>query len=419
MQNIILKVNNISKGYKKINNPLLDFFFKVKNSKITQENFYWALKNITFEVYKGESIGIIGKNGAGKSTLLSILAGVLIPTSGTVDIKERVTALLELGSGFNPILTGYDNALLNGILLGLTKSEILSRMNEIEDFADIGTFMHKPISTYSSGMVVRLAFAVQIICKPQILIIDEALSVGDFFFQQKCLKHIQKLKDEGLTLIFVSHDMNTVRDFCQRVIFLKNSQIEFIGNSSDGIQKYYLNENKQSNCNKDTNINMVHNLLWKSSLSDINKINSRLISVSICDENETPKLDFKIGDLMIIFITFYNAEPYLLHPSVEIINKYDQLVTSTGSSRIQIPKIKNFKEKSITLKLSIQMMIEAGKYSIIVRLGKHISANMGENVDFTNPLGPININWNYETCEAPFHGMVGLKCAGQYLNIDE
>jgi len=193
--------------------------------KATTKDGYVALRDISFEVRRGEAVGLIGRNGAGKSTLLQILTGTLQPSSGSVQVNGRVSALLELGAGFNPEFTGRENVLLNAAALGMTRSEIEAKYAMIEQFADIGDFIDRPTKSYSSGMLVRLAFALQVHVDPDILIVDEALSVGDVFFQQKCITKIREILDRGVTLFFVSHGLNSVKSLCDRAIFLQGGQI--------------------------------------------------------------------------------------------------------------------------------------------------------------------------------------------------
>src|SRR6185295_15923251 len=181
---------------------------------------------------------IIGRNGSGKSTLLQIITGTLVPTTGELAVNGRVSALLELGSGFNPEYTGRDNVMMNGLILGLGRDEIARRFDEIAAFAEIGDAIDRPVKTYSSGMLMRLAFAVQVLTDPDILVIDEALSVGDFFFQQKCFGHMRALCEKGVTLAFVSHDMGTVRDLCGRAIYLRDGRVAFAGETSLAIHHY-------------------------------------------------------------------------------------------------------------------------------------------------------------------------------------
>lgn len=192
---------------------------------------YLALDDISFDIRRGETVGILGRNGAGKSTLLQILTGVLQPTTGTVTTSGRVGALLELGSGFNPELSGRENMHLSAAVLGMSRKEAESKASSIEAFADIGTFIDKPVKTYSSGMLVRLAFSIQVHLEPDILIVDEALSVGDMFFQQKCIAKIREIISQGVTLLFVSHSINAVKSICRRAIFLDKGRIALDGPS--------------------------------------------------------------------------------------------------------------------------------------------------------------------------------------------
>ena len=197
-----------------------------------------ALRGVSFTVRRGESVGIIGRNGSGKSTLLQVIAGTLRPTSGEVEVEGRVAAMLELGSGFNPEFTGRENVYLNASILGLNKQEIDERLDAIVDFADLGMFIDQPVKTYSSGMVVRLGFAVLTQIEPDILIIDEALSVGDFLFQQKCFDCIRQFKERGCTLLFVSHAMNTVMELCDRALLLDSGHLAYDGLAKDAVNLY-------------------------------------------------------------------------------------------------------------------------------------------------------------------------------------
>ncbi|GAB4216388.1 MAG: hypothetical protein OHK0022_57480 [Roseiflexaceae bacterium] len=199
---------------------------------------FWALRDVSLEVAPGEAVGIIGRNGSGKSTLLQIIAGTLTPTSGTVQVNGRVTALLELGSGFNPEFSGRENVFLNGAILGFEREQMAERLDDILAFADIGAFVDQPVKTYSSGMLVRLAFAVQAHLQPDVLIVDEALSVGDVYFQHKCMNRIKALIDQGCALLFVSHAPDTVKRFCNRGLWLDSGEARFFGEAGVAIQKY-------------------------------------------------------------------------------------------------------------------------------------------------------------------------------------
>jgi lipopolysaccharide transport system ATP-binding protein len=199
---------------------------------------FWALRDVSFQIARGESVGIIGRNGSGKSTLLQIIAGTLQPTSGTALVNGRVAALLELGSGFNMEFTGRENVYLNAAVLGLTRREVDERFDQIAAFADIGDFIDQPVKTYSSGMFVRLAFAVQTAVEPKILIVDEALSVGDIFFQQRCYERMTQLADKGVCIILASHDLAAVQQFCQKTIVLQRGVMKFNGEATEGTKVY-------------------------------------------------------------------------------------------------------------------------------------------------------------------------------------
>ncbi len=199
---------------------------------------YWALRDVSFQVRRGETTGILGRNGAGKSTLLQIVSGIMQPTAGTVSIHGRVSALLELGTGFNPEFSGRQNVMLSGQLKGITEAEMLRRFDEIADFADIGEFIDYPVKTYSSGMLVRLAFAVHAVLDPDILIIDEALAVGDVRFQSKCYDWLARLKARGTSILFVTHDVGAVRRFCEQAIWLEGGRCAASGDVYDVTSAY-------------------------------------------------------------------------------------------------------------------------------------------------------------------------------------
>ena len=215
-----IEIRNLSKMYKLYNRPLdrLKDSLGLSRKKLYKEHY--ALKDVSFDIGEGECVGIIGTNGSGKSTILKIITGVLAPTAGTVTVNGRISALLELGAGFNPEYSGMENIFLNGTMLGFSEEEINARLDEILSFADIGDFIHQPVKTYSSGMFVRLAFAVAINIDPEILVVDEALSVGDVFFQAKCYHKFEEFKKQGKTILFVSHDLGSISKYCDRVILL-------------------------------------------------------------------------------------------------------------------------------------------------------------------------------------------------------
>lgn len=237
MDEIAISLKNVSKCYRRYAHPADRLKEILLPGKSRAEEF-WALQNINLEVHKGETLGIIGQNGSGKSTLLQIIAGTLTPTKGEVQVNGRVSALLELGSGFNPEFTGRQNVFFNGQILGLSQEEIQSKFDGIAAFAEIGDFINQPIKTYSSGMVVRLAFAVVASTEPKILIVDEALAVGDAKFQARCMKRIRQLREQGVTILFVSHDCSSVKMLCQRAALMHRGRVLEIGEPKEVVNHY-------------------------------------------------------------------------------------------------------------------------------------------------------------------------------------
>ncbi len=263
MSDIAIKVDNLSKVYRIgvreqqhdtlaatiaswFKTPFKNFqklksLSKFNTNGEDEQDMFWALKNISFELCKGDVLGIVGKNGAGKSTLLKILSRISEPTNGRIEIYGRVASLLEVGTGFNPELTGRENVYLNGTILGMTKKEIDAKFDEIVSFSGIEKFIDTPVKRYSSGMKVRLAFAVAAHLEPEILIIDEVLAVGDAEFQKKCLGKMQDVAGLGRTVLFVSHNMAAVQTLCNKTIVLKGGELKFNGGVAEGIH-FYLNE---------------------------------------------------------------------------------------------------------------------------------------------------------------------------------
>lgn len=199
---------------------------------------FYALRDINLSIKKGETVGFIGQNGAGKSTILKVITGVLTPTSGTVEVNGRIASLLELGAGFNPEMTGVENIYMNGVVMGLSREEMDAKVDDIIAFADIGDFIHQPVKTYSSGMFARVAFAVNAFVEPDILIVDEALSVGDSFFQAKCMHKMKSLLDSGVTVLFVSHDWGAVKNLCHRGVLMDKGQIVLDGLADEAVEQY-------------------------------------------------------------------------------------------------------------------------------------------------------------------------------------
>ena len=238
-KDIAISIKGVSKCFEMYDKPFHRLLQMFSSGRKTFAKEFRAVQDINIEVRRGECVGIIGRNGAGKSTLLQMIAGTLQPTSGTIEVRGRVAALLELGSGFNPNFTGRENVFMNAAILGLSPEEINDKYEDIVEFADIGEFINQPVKTYSSGMMVRLAFAVQVMVKPDVLIVDEALAVGDIGFQMKCFQKLKELVRGGTTLLFVTHDLSMVSTFCQKVLFMQDGrQLIFSSDVPNTINAY-------------------------------------------------------------------------------------------------------------------------------------------------------------------------------------
>ena len=238
MNEIVIKAEHLSKIYKIYENNIdrLKETFHPFHKRYSKD--FFALQDVSFEIRRGENVGLVGKNGAGKSTLLKLITGVLTPTGGTLEVKGRIASLLELGAGFNPDMTGIENIYMSGLLMGQSRAEMDSKLDDIVAFADIGDFVRQPVKTYSSGMFARLAFSVNAFLKPDILIVDEALSVGDAFFQSKCMDKMRTMIDSGVTVLFVSHDTFAVKNLCERAFYLQSGKLIMDAPAKDVVEVY-------------------------------------------------------------------------------------------------------------------------------------------------------------------------------------
>lgn len=299
MEDLAIKVDHITKVYKLYNKPSdrLRESLSLIHKKYSRDHF--ALSDISFDVKRGETVGLIGTNGAGKSTILKIITGVTNPTDGNLEINGRISALLELGAGFNMEYTGVENVYLNGTMIGFSEEEIDARLPEILEFADIGDFAYQPVKTYSSGMFVRLAFAVAINIDPEILIVDEALSVGDVFFQSKCYHKFEEFKNMGKTILFVSHDLNSVAKYCDRVILLNKGTKLAEGSPREMVDMYkrlLVNQLGEDNAEGKKDITLKNELVvkegsWMSQMKlnpDLQEYGEKIAKITdfaILDEN--------------------------------------------------------------------------------------------------------------------------------------
>jgi len=269
-KNTIIDINQLSKIYKLYDEPVDRLKEAINPFKKKYHKDFYALQNISFTIEKGEIVGIIGRNGSGKSTLLKIITGVLTANSGYVNVNGKISAILELGAGFNPELTGVENIYLNTYINGLDKKEIDKKIDEIIEFSELGTFIHQPLKTYSSGMKARLGFAVAINVEPDILIVDEALAVGDAAFQRKCFSKMEEIKEAGVTILFVSHSAESIVSLCSRAIWLSNGEKVIEGEPKLVTGLYMKNSNKKE-INKKNVINEFEKLKVQIEKKDVNK----------------------------------------------------------------------------------------------------------------------------------------------------
>jgi lipopolysaccharide transport system ATP-binding protein len=330
---IAIRVRNLSKSYQIYETPRdrLKQFVLPRLQLVTGQapkqyyRDFRALNNVSFDVRKGETVGIIGRNGSGKSTLLQIICGTLSPTGGTVETRGRIAALLELGSGFNPDFTGRENVYMNAAVLGFANEEIEERFDTIADFAEIGDFIDQPVKTYSSGMVLRLAFAVQAHIDASIVVIDEALAVGDVFFHQKCYVRLEELRASGAAILLVSHSMPDIEQYCERAILLDHGAQKFVGSASEAAKHYYLlHQPVESRIAPQKGALLPHGqgstigdysgrpaesaFLDISDKAQVNNGQARCTKVALCNVNGDPCNLFRQGDIAVFFYEFELSE---------------------------------------------------------------------------------------------------------------
>lgn len=351
----ILEIKSISKKFRirhenqpylSLRDSLVDFFKPKTEDQKSKTETFWALKDVSFDVYPGESIGIIGKNGAGKSTLLKILSKITPPTEGKIISRGRIASLLEVGTGFHPELSGRENIFLNGSILGMKRKEILKKFDEIVDFSGVEKFLDTPLKHYSSGMQLRLAFAVAAFLEPEILLIDEVLAVGDAEFQRKCLGKMEDVtKREGRTVLFVSHNMGMVGQLCKKSLCLNKGCIVFEG-KTDTVIDYYLNQNNSK--------------VVRIKGSDQNKGNKFML-IYLTDSQLADKIEYKFDEEIIVGVELHLPEfSKDLELAMRLVNKHGSAVFTIHE------KLDKYYKKNNTIKLNIiipSKFITPGRYS--------------------------------------------------------
>jgi len=348
--------NNIKNITKKIIKPK-----KAKSNNTPKNEEFWALKNVSFNIRQGDRIGIIGRNGAGKTTLLKLLSRITEPSEGRIKIKGRVASLLEVGTGFHPELTGRENIFLNGAILGMGRKEIRNKFEEIVSFAEVEKFLDTPVKRYSSGMYVRLAFAVAAHLNPEILLVDEVLAVGDSRFQQKCIGKIKKVGNEGRTVIFVSHNMGTISDLCPKCILLSSGRIVRYGKTSDVITKY-LTENSLKG---EINLNNY-------SLNRTGKGSLRVVYLSTMNKNGDIISNFISGKPIVFYLKVTGNPGSSCILGISIRDSYGNLILHLNNTDDNKKIILNKKETEIKVKLK-ENLLNNGTYYITIWLGDNLS----------------------------------------------
>lgn len=282
----ILEVNHVSKAYKIYERPADRLKESLSIRKKVYHKEFHALKDVSFSIKRGENVGIIGVNGSGKSTLLKIISGIVQPSSGSLSVLGRISAILELGAGFNPEYSGIENIFINGTIMGVSKKEMQSKLDEIIAFADLGEFIEQPVKTYSSGMYARLAFSVAINISPDILIVDEALSVGDMGFQHKCMNKMKELVEEGVTVIFVSHDTFAIKSLCSRCIYLEKGVVKADGSSIEVTDQYLMDTRKKIYRAEAEEITVMNQGSLQA-LDNVNPADAEIDSITAAIQEET------------------------------------------------------------------------------------------------------------------------------------
>lgn len=375
------------------------------------------LNDINFDIARGDSVGILGLNGAGKSTLLKIITGVMVPTSGQIKVNGKIAALLELGSGFNLELTGYQNIFFQAATMGISAKQIKKSISEIIEFADIGDYLHQPVKTYSSGMFARLAFSIAINVDPDILIVDEALSVGDAFFQAKCLLKIKELKTKKkLTLLFVSHSSFTVKNMCNKAIFLDSGKMRDYGDVAVVSEKYFKHYSTIYSNSESTNSSSEGNL---SSYGRISNDKARFISVATFNSQGDICTSFNYDEVIslqadiILKVDIPQNLSFGFH--IRSSDGIDVAYYSTGNQEKNMSQFKKGEKLRITNNFKANLM--RGEYIIVLVLSKlenDLSASSAEFYDYVPLASTFSVN---ERSENPIYGFIGLEVMSNYERI--
>lgn len=390
---------------------------------------FHALNDVSFEIRRGEATGIIGRNGSGKSTLLQLIAGTLAVTSGSLQVNGRVSALLELGSGFNPEFTGRENVFLNGSIYGLSRAEMARRFDEIAAFADIGDFIEQPVKTYSSGMMMRLAFAVAVSVQPDILIVDEALSVGDVFFTQKCFQRIREIVHRGATLIFVSHDTGSVQNLCDRGLLLSQGKLVHDGAPEDCVSRYFnlhqpttasaagpVAAGRHAPVATELRTALLAANILPAAKSRHGDRKLELIAAAVLDGHGAATWDFELLHRATIRVLFKAHAPIAL-PSVglQLHDRMGNLLFAAGNSQLRFPLPPLAAGEEIMLDFRVTLTAQAGLYTLSLDAAEAdpSNPNVGTFHDRVGGLGPLSVA-HHAAGVLPFYGAAQLPLEISY-----
>jgi ABC-type polysaccharide/polyol phosphate transport system ATPase subunit len=387
---------------------------------------FWAIRDVGFSVARGEAVGIIGRNGSGKSTLLQMIAGTSQPTSGSIKVGGRVAALLQLGAGFDPNFTGIENYFLNAAIIGIAQDQAAALLPQVLEFADIGDFVHQPVKTYSSGMYVRLAFSIQIGLTPDILIVDEALAVGDVFFQQKCYRRLDELRKSGMTLLFVSHDLPAVQRICDRAILLDKGRVAFEGAASEAVSRYYSSGFATTSSMRASDRASENAAAWHpdadwaadvrqhSILDDARGRHGtgrlKIVAAAVRDESGHRTKAVQLRSRMTVELLIKAVED-IDHPTcgIHLYDRFGTLVFAAGTrqKRVLLPAMKAGEQLGVAMQLTFN--VQPGEYTFSLGCSEPSAdgPNVGVVHDRHEGLGPIVVFIDKDDV-LPFYGVADL-----------
>jgi len=395
MNEIAISLKNVSKKYPIYDSPLQRLKEAVWRESRRYHKEFWALRDINLEIPKGVTLGILGQNGSGKTTLLQLLSGIMSPSSGEIQVHGRVSTILELGAGFNPDFTGRENAFLSGIILGLHPSEIKEKMLSISEFSEIGEFIDQPVKTYSSGMYVRLAFAVAVTLDPDVLLIDEVLAVGDAYFQHKCTRKIREFQERGKTIVYVTHDIESVANICHQAMILDYSHLLAQGAPGDITSQYLaLIDGREQGKSPARTITGAKEQT-DNELANYSRYGSKeaeITGIEILDENGKARTNFKSGEeFSIKFSVSFNTDVDKFVFGHIFRNKWGLNVFGTNTQWYGLPD-RDFRDgESCVITFHHRANFASGTYSISPAASATTGENQYRTLDWINNAAIIEI----------------------------